>query len=231
MNITVTKELKGRFVYLGMSYLIVVLIGLVRREDIVYELNRLVNKGGDLYNINVLEGLEIVIRMIGVIGIICVVPVLWIELYSFINTGLNREEKVEVMIGIVVSYILMTLGIYFGLEKVIPRIIDFMDGFRSELDMGYIGMLRGYYSFVEEVMIMMILLTQMPVVCMIMSKTGIVDENSLIRYRRWFYVGGLLVSGIVSPPDIWSQIVTFVPIGCVYELWIMTLFWVGCTRL
>ena len=61
----------------------------------------------------------------------------------------------------------------------------------------------------------------LPVVTYLLTKVGVLDPEFLIKYRKHAIVGILILSAIITPPDIISQVIVAIPIFILYEIGIL----------
>lgn len=61
----------------------------------------------------------------------------------------------------------------------------------------------------------------LPVVTYLLTKVGVLDPEFLIKYRKHAIVGILILSAIITPPDIISQVIVSIPIFILYEIGIL----------
>jgi sec-independent protein translocase protein TatC len=59
---------------------------------------------------------------------------------------------------------------------------------------------------------------ELPVVVFILSKLGLVSSKMLKKFRKHALVGILLLSAIITPPDVISQVLVSIPILILYEI-------------
>ena len=59
---------------------------------------------------------------------------------------------------------------------------------------------------------------ELPVVIYFLSKIGLVTPMFLRRYRKHALVVVLILSAIITPPDIASQVIVTIPILLLYEV-------------
>ena len=62
---------------------------------------------------------------------------------------------------------------------------------------------------------------ELPVLIYFLSKIGIVSPPFLKRYRKHAFVLILILSAIITPPDVFSQILVSLPLVMLYEVGIM----------
>ena len=61
----------------------------------------------------------------------------------------------------------------------------------------------------------------LPVVTYLLTKIGVLSPEFLIKYRKHAIVGILILSAIITPPDIISQVIVSIPIFILYEIGIL----------
>jgi len=62
------------------------------------------------------------------------------------------------------------------------------------------------------------LVFQLPVVIYFLAKLGLVTPGSLKQYRKHAIVGVLILSAIITPPDVTSQVLVTLPLLVLYEI-------------
>jgi sec-independent protein translocase protein TatC len=58
----------------------------------------------------------------------------------------------------------------------------------------------------------------LPVIIYFLSKAGLVTPEFLKTYRKHSFVAVLILSAIITPPDIASQIIVSIPVMFLYEI-------------
>ncbi|MBQ0738529.1 twin-arginine translocase subunit TatC, partial [Aquimarina celericrescens] len=59
---------------------------------------------------------------------------------------------------------------------------------------------------------------ELTIIIFLLTKIGLVTPQILKQYRKFALVGILIVSAIITPPDIASQIVVAIPVLILYEI-------------
>jgi sec-independent protein translocase protein TatC len=62
------------------------------------------------------------------------------------------------------------------------------------------------------------LIFELPILIYILTKIGLVTPDMLKKYRKISLVVVLILSAIITPPDIASQVIVSVPIIILYEI-------------
>ena len=109
------------------------------------------------------------------------------------------------------------LGILFGYYVITPLSINFLANFtvgeqvKNQFDIGsYIGLVR--MSALAAGLIF-----ELPIIIYFFTKIGLVTPQFLRKYRKYALVIVLVVSAIITPPDISTQIIVSIPILILYE--------------
>lgn len=156
-----------------------------------------------------------------VIGLIVAFPYAFWEFWRFIKPGLYKNEQ-QLSRGAVFFVTLLFLsGILFGYYIVSPISINFLTNFKlDESIMNEIDLT----SYVGTVMMLVLacgIMFQLPVVVYFLTKAGIITPTFLRTYRKHAIVVILVLSALITPPDVISQILMCFPLMFLYEISIM----------
>lgn len=153
-----------------------------------------------------------------VIGLIIAFPYAFWEFWRFIKPGLYQNEK-QLSRGAVFFVTLLFLsGILFGYYVVAPISINFLTNFKldetilNEID------LTSYVSTVMMLVLACGIMFQLPVVVYFLTKAGIITPEFLKMYRKHSIVVILVLSALITPPDVISQILMCIPLLFLYEI-------------
>ncbi len=81
--------------------------------------------------------------------------------------------------------------------------------------------LRSYISSVTSISLAAGIVFLLPIFSYFLSKVGLVTPKFMKTYRKHAYVIMLLLSAVITPPDIFSQIMVCFPLVILYEIGIM----------
>ncbi|MBQ6755145.1 MAG: twin-arginine translocase subunit TatC [Bacteroidales bacterium] len=62
------------------------------------------------------------------------------------------------------------------------------------------------------------LVFQLPIVSFILAKMKVLNADSLKRYRKHAFIAILLVSAIITPPDLFTLVLVSLPMYLLYEV-------------
>jgi len=151
-------------------------------------------------------------------GFIVAFPYVIFEFWKFISPGMRNNERNSSRGFIIVASLLFFIGVLFGYYIVTPLSINFLGNYQvseqvfNDFDLSnYIGLLR--VSVLASGLVF-----ELPIVIYFLTKIGIVTPEFLRKYRKFALVGVLILSAIITPPDIASQVVVAVPVLILYEM-------------
>lgn len=154
-------------------------------------------------------------------GIVLSFPFLFYQLWSFVKPGLKKNEM-GIAKGIVfyVSILFFT-GILFGYFIVAPLCIQFFGNFQMSEDIENIFTINSYMGTIISSVFYSGLLFLLPVVTYLFTKLGVITPEYLKKYRKHAIVGILILSALITPPDLISQVIVGVPIVILYEVGVL----------
>ena len=154
-------------------------------------------------------------------GMIMSSPVIFYEFWRFIKPALYDKEKRHASGAVFYTSILFMLGVLFGYFLIVPLSIQFLGTYSiSEQITNQINT-RSYIGIVTSISLASGVVFLLPIFSYFLSKVGILTPSFMKTYRRHAYVVMLLLSAIITPPDIFSQIMVCVPLIFLYEIGIM----------
>ena len=78
--------------------------------------------------------------------------------------------------------------------------------------------MSSYLSTIAVIILACGLLFELPIVVYFLSKYGIVTPDGMKTYRKHAWIVILAISSVITPPDIFSQIIVSIPVAILYEL-------------
>lgn len=151
-------------------------------------------------------------------GFILAFPYIIWEFWRFVRPGLKKSER-KFAVGIVgTTSLLFMLGVLFGYYIISPLSVNFFLTYSISDSVQTIPTLRTYISTVTTVVLACGFVFQLPNLIYFLAKAGIVSARIMKAYRRHALVGALLLSAIITPPDVFSQLLVSLPLLILYEL-------------
>ena len=153
-----------------------------------------------------------------VAGMIVAFPYVFWEIWRFILPGLHPNERKNSKGVILFTTILFMLGVLFGYYIIVPLSVQFLGTYAVSAEVVNRIDLTSYISMVSSVTLASGILFQLPIAVYFLSKIGVVTPELLKTYRRHAIIGILLLSAIITPPDIASQVLVTLPVLFLYQI-------------
>jgi len=153
-----------------------------------------------------------------VAGIIIAFPYVFYQFWAFIMPGLNQGEKSTARGAVFATSLLFLAGVLFGYFLISPLSVQFLGGYTVSDQVDNIIALNSFITTVTMTTLSGGLVFQLPVVVYFLAKIGLVTPESLKRYRKHAIVAVLVLSAVITPPDITSQILVSLPLLVLYEV-------------
>lgn len=157
------------------------------------------------------------------LGVIVASPYILWEIWRFVRPGLYKKEQEAVSGIVLICAFLFILGVCFGYFVMAPFSIAFL----ASYTVGAVNMptLSSYISYMTMFTLPIGLVFELPVILFFMTKIGVITPSFLKKYRRHAVVLIVIAAGVITPPDVLSQVLVCVPLLLLYEVSILV-----CTR-
>ena len=156
-----------------------------------------------------------------VVGLILAFPYAFWEIWRFVKPGLYPRERRAARGATFYVSILFILGVLFGYFVIAPISVYFLTNYQidpsilNEID------IISYVSLVTTLVLACALLFQLPVLVFFLTKAGLVTPALMKQYRRHAVVAILILGAIVTPPDVFSQVLIAIPLILLYQISIL----------
>ncbi|MSP84761.1 MAG: twin-arginine translocase subunit TatC [Flavobacteriaceae bacterium] len=150
-------------------------------------------------------------------GFILAFPFILWELWKFISPALYEKERKNVRVFIFIASILFFLGVLFGYYVIVPMSINFCATFTISKMVQNQFTIDSYIGMIKTSVIASGLFFELPIIIYFLTKLGLVTPTFLRKYRKYSVIVVLLISAIVTPPDVVSQIIVAIPMLLIYE--------------
>lgn len=154
-------------------------------------------------------------------AIIVASPYLLFELWRFIRPALLPKEKKYSRGAVLASSVLFVFGVLFSYYLIVPLTVNFFGTYHVSEEIENTISLTSYISTVVSVTLACGLVFEMPVLVYFLTKVGIISPAFLRRSRKYTLVILLTIAAIITPPDVFSQLLVTIPLMLLYELSIL----------
>ncbi|ADC89465.1 Sec-independent protein translocase, TatC subunit [Thermocrinis albus DSM 14484] len=164
------------------------------------------------------EPLFILIKISVVVGLILASPVILYQMWRFVEPALYPDEKRLVLPLSLFSFILLLMGGAFAYFLVLPVALKFLIGIGfSQLQATPFLSVDLYMSFLLKMILGFGVAFQLPIVLFLLQRAGIITEEHLKKFRRYFIVIAFVVGALIAP-DVATQVLMAVPLLVLYEI-------------
>ena len=151
-------------------------------------------------------------------GIIVAFPYIFWEFWRFIKPALTKKELSKTRGVIFWVSFLFFLGITFGYFVIAPYTVNFFANFQLDENIENRWTITSYIDTLVPLILGTGLAFQLPLVMFFLAKVGLMSPVFLRRNRKYAIVIILILAGIITPPDVISQIICTIPLLLLYEI-------------
>lgn len=151
-------------------------------------------------------------------GFIVAFPYVLYEFWKFVSPGLKSNERKHARGFILIASLLFFMGVLFGYFVVTPLSINFLGNYQVSEQVINEFDISSYIGLVRSCALSGGIIFELPIIIYILTKIGLVTPEILRKYRKFALVIVLIVSAIITPPDIASQIIVTIPVIILYEI-------------
>ncbi len=163
------------------------------------------------------EGFMVRIKLALFAGIFISLPyVLW-QMWQFVAPGLLEHEKKYIPRIVAFSTFFFFLGAYFCYEVVLRYGLNFLLGYQSADLVAQIS-IREYLKFVTLLILTFGIVFEMPVLTYFLTRMGLVTPEFMRQKRRYSIVLIFALAAIITPPDVFTQLMLALPLFVLYEV-------------
>ena len=151
-------------------------------------------------------------------GFVLAVPFIVYQFWRFIVPALKPTERKYSRRAVFVISLLFITGVLFSYFVIVPLTVNFLGTYQVS---GFVSnqiSLNSYISTVISVTLGVGLVFELPVVIYFLARVGLVTPAFLRKSRKYMLIIILILSAIITPPDVFSQILVSIPLLALYEL-------------
>ena len=172
-----------------------------------------------LINTGLTEQFMVHMRTSLYIGVLLASPYIIYEMFSFVSPGLYDNERRYALWIVGSAYVMFILGTLLNYFLVFPLTVRFLGTYQVNADVTNMLTLQSYIDTLISMSFLMGVLFELPVVCWLLGRMGIINAQMMGAYRRHAIVAILVLAAIVTPTtDVFTLFVVALPIWILYEL-------------
>ncbi len=147
-------------------------------------------------------------------------PVIFYQIWQFVVPGLLGKEKKLVPVVAFFSTLCFLTGALFCYLVVLRFGLRFLLSFETS-DLVATISVNEYLGFVTMLILVFGLIFELPILALFLTKIGFLTPAFMRHYRRHGIVGMVILSAVVTPPDVFTQLLLAGPLILLYEISIL----------
>lgn len=158
-----------------------------------------------------------------VVGVVVSAPWIFWQVWQFVAPGLYKRERRLAIPFVLASTVCFAGGAFFGYAVVFPLGFETFLGFAGKLPSEGMSiqptiMINEYLNFSTRMLLAFGIVFEVPVVVTFLAAAEIVTWRELLRFSRWWVLCATLLSALLTPPDVGSQMLMIAPLVLLYLL-------------
>jgi sec-independent protein translocase protein TatC len=151
-------------------------------------------------------------------GIIVAIPYIIWEIWRFVKPALHKHEQEHAGGAVFWSSFLFLIGVLFSYFLIVPLAIMFLGTYNVSESVENQIALTSYISTVVSLTFAVGLVFELPIFVFFLTKVGVITPAFMRKNRKYMIVVVLIISAIITPADVFSQILVAIPLFGLYEI-------------
>lgn len=186
-------------------------------DFIAFPLLKLLPKDSALVFTGLPDAFFMLLKLSIAAGLYITLPYVLYELWKFIAPGLYSHERQYAVPFLAFGTCLFYAGGVFAYLVAFPVIFNFFLGFQTS-ELKPMLSVRDYVSLLLKLTLTFGAVFETPVVIVFLGLLRLLNSGMLRRGRRYFIVIAFIIGAILSPPDVFSQVLMAIPLVALYEV-------------
>ena len=155
-------------------------------------------------------------------GVLVTSPYLLYQLFRFVSPALYVHERRHAVRLVGWGYLLFMLGVLVSYLLIFPLVFRFLGNYQVSTAVANTITLESYMSSLMSITLAMGILFEIPAICWVLGRMGIINGALMSRYRRHVIVALLIVAAIITPTsDVFTLSLVALPMWMLYEAGIL----------
>ena len=166
------------------------------------------------------DGLMIQFSLATLIALIITIPCLMWNIWAYIAPGLHKNEKQFLIPIFLLAPVLFIVGAAFAFYILFPIVFKFFLELNESalVPIVFLPAINEYLAFSVGMLKVFGVAFQMPLILVCLNRVGLLSKDAVVRSRRYVIIGIFVLSAMLTPPDIVSQVLLALPMWALFEL-------------
>jgi sec-independent protein translocase protein TatC len=134
-----------------------------------------------------------------------------------VSPALYPNERRKTRGAVLTISAMFLTGVLFGYFVIVPLTIHFLGGYSVSDQVTNQINLRSYISSISSLTLATGLIFELPVLVFFLTKIGLITPTFLRKYRKHAFIVVLILSAIITPPDVLSMVLVALPLWLLFE--------------
>ena len=178
----------------------------------------------NLMNTGLTEQFMIHLRTALYAGVLIALPYILYQLFRFVSPALYDHERRYATLLVGSGYMMFMIGTLLNYLLIFPLTVKFLGTYQVSPDVANMLTIQSYIDTLLMMNFVMGIVFELPVVCWLLGKMGLVTAQIMSQWRRHAVVVILIVAAIITPTtDAFTLFLVALPIWLLYEMsiWIV----------
>ena len=178
----------------------------------------------NLMNTGLTEQFMIHLRTALYAGVLAALPYILYQLFRFVSPALYDHERRYATLLVGSGYMMFMMGTLLNYLLIFPLTVKFLGTYQVSPDVANMLTIQSYIDTLLMMNFVMGIVFELPVVCWLLGKMGLVTAQIMSQWRRHAVVVILIVAAIITPTtDAFTLCLVALPIWLLYEMsiWIV----------
>lgn len=216
-------ELRKRFIYIIIFFIISAVLSYFYSNKFIAIIIDILKE--ELYVQKITEAFTTKIKVAIYLASFLTVPFAIFQITFFLFPALTKKEKMIYIVTLFSFFILFAIGFIFAFKSVLPLSINFLKS--DFLFTENIKRIINYSDFISFFFLFLIafgIAFQFPVVFIMLLYFRVIKLSFLTKNFKYFVILIFVLSAIITPPDVVSQVLMALPLLVLYILTIIIAF-------
>lgn len=164
-------------------------------------------------------------------ALLCVSPYILYQIVRFVSPALYVNEKRYVWRVAGAGYVMFMVGVLLSYFLIFPLTFRFLGTYQVDEQVVNMISLESYISTFVSMTLIMGAVFELPILCWMFAKIGLLSGSFMRHYRRHAVVAILVIAAIITPTsDIFTLLLVGLPMWLLYEASIVVVSRVQSTK-
>lgn len=175
-----------------------------------------------LMNTGLAEQMMIHLRVAAIMGLLVASPYVLYVLFSFVSPALYENERRYSVRLTLSAYLCFMTGVVVNYLLVFPLTVRFLGTYQVSEEVTNMLTISSYIDTLLMMTLLFGLVFELPVLCWLLGRFGLLKSTWMARYRRHAIVAILVIAALITPTtDIFTLLIVSLPIWLLYEISIL----------